>query len=102
MLSASQNQGALLVALAELPERERVMVSLRYGAELNANEIGTALAMGADRGILVAPGDFYGPAGRLPTYAELIAAAKLGLVTLTLNEHTADSAGETPGATGAH
>jgi hypothetical protein len=38
--------------------------------------------------------NFYGPAGRLPTYAELIAAAKLGLVALTVNEHTADSAGD--------
>jgi len=30
----------LLVALAELPERDRTLVSLRYGAELNASEIG--------------------------------------------------------------
>jgi RNA polymerase sigma-70 factor, ECF subfamily len=36
---------ALLVALAELPERERTIVSLRYGAELNASEIGAAVGL---------------------------------------------------------
>jgi RNA polymerase sigma-B factor len=31
------------VALAELPEREREVVTLRYGADLNASEIGAAV-----------------------------------------------------------
>jgi RNA polymerase sigma factor (sigma-70 family) len=33
------------VALAELPERERAIVSLRYGAELNASEIAAAVGI---------------------------------------------------------
>lgn len=37
---------------------------------------------------------FYGPRGRLPTYAELIAAAKQGLISLVIGEHTADTAGD--------
>ncbi len=36
---------ALLVALSELPERERTIVSLRYGAELNATEIATVVGL---------------------------------------------------------
>ena len=36
---------ALLIALAELPERERTIVSLRYGADLNASEIGAAVGV---------------------------------------------------------
>lgn len=42
-LDRARRRGALLIALAELPERERVIVSLRYGAELNASEIGAAV-----------------------------------------------------------
>ena len=44
-LDHAQQRRALLIALAELPERERVIVSLRYGAELNASEIGTSLGI---------------------------------------------------------
>ena len=44
-LDRAQQRRALLVALAELPERERVIVSLRYGAELNASEIGISLGI---------------------------------------------------------
>ena len=35
----ARQRRALLIALNELPERERAIVSLRYGAELNASEI---------------------------------------------------------------
>ena len=42
-LDRARQRHALLTALAELPERERTIVSLRYGAELNASEIGTAV-----------------------------------------------------------
>ncbi len=41
----ARRRRALLIALAELPERERLMVSLRYGAELNASEIGAAVGI---------------------------------------------------------
>jgi len=44
-LDRAQRRRALLIALAELPERERVIVSLRYGTELNASEIGTAVGI---------------------------------------------------------
>jgi RNA polymerase sigma-70 factor (ECF subfamily) len=44
-LDLARRRRALLVALAELPERERVIVSLRYGAELNASEIGVSLGV---------------------------------------------------------
>ena len=44
-LDRARQRRALLIALAELPERERVIVSLRYGAELNASEIGTAVGI---------------------------------------------------------
>ena len=40
-LDRARQRRALLIALAELPERERMVVSLRYGADLNASEIGT-------------------------------------------------------------
>lgn len=40
-LDRARQRHALLVALGELPERERAIVSLRYGAELNATEIAT-------------------------------------------------------------
>ena len=40
-LDRARRRRALLIALAELPERERLIVSLRYGAELNSNDIGT-------------------------------------------------------------
>ena len=45
-LDRARERRALLIALAELPERERTIVSLRYGAELNASEI--AAAVGAE------------------------------------------------------
>jgi RNA polymerase sigma-70 factor (ECF subfamily) len=38
-LDRARQRHALLIALGELPERERAIVSLRYGAELNASEI---------------------------------------------------------------
>jgi RNA polymerase sigma-70 factor, ECF subfamily len=44
-LDRVRRRRALLTALAELPERERAIVSLRYGAELNASEIGAAIGM---------------------------------------------------------
>jgi RNA polymerase sigma-70 factor, ECF subfamily len=46
-LDRSRRRRALLVALAELPEREREIVSLRYGAELNASEIGATVGIEA-------------------------------------------------------
>jgi RNA polymerase sigma-70 factor, ECF subfamily len=42
-LDRARRRRALLLALAELPERERAIVSLRYGAELDASEIGATL-----------------------------------------------------------
>jgi RNA polymerase sigma-70 factor (ECF subfamily) len=42
-LDRARQRRALLRALAELPERERAIVSLRYGAELTASDIGAAL-----------------------------------------------------------
>jgi RNA polymerase sigma-70 factor (ECF subfamily) len=44
-LERARQRRALLTALAELPERERTIVSLRYGAELDATDIGTAIGM---------------------------------------------------------
>jgi RNA polymerase sigma-70 factor, ECF subfamily len=38
-LDRARQRRALLIALGELPGRERAIVSLRYGAELNASEI---------------------------------------------------------------
>lgn len=42
-IDRARQRRALLRALAELPERERRIVSLRYGAGLNASEIGMML-----------------------------------------------------------
>jgi len=42
-LDRARERRALLIALAELPERERTIVGLRYGAELNASEIATTI-----------------------------------------------------------
>ena len=42
-LDRARQRRALLIALGELPERERAIVSLRYGAELNATEIAAAV-----------------------------------------------------------
>ncbi len=44
-LDRARERRALLIALAELSERERSIVSLRYGAELNATEIGATLGI---------------------------------------------------------
>jgi RNA polymerase sigma-70 factor (ECF subfamily) len=44
-LDRARQRRALLIALAELPERERLIVSLRYGAELNGGEIGAAVGI---------------------------------------------------------
>jgi RNA polymerase sigma-70 factor, ECF subfamily len=44
-LDLARQRRALLIALAELPERERVIVSLRYGAELNASDIGATVGL---------------------------------------------------------
>jgi RNA polymerase sigma-70 factor (ECF subfamily) len=44
-LDRARQRRALLIALAELPERDRVIVSLRYGAELNASEIGATVGV---------------------------------------------------------
>jgi RNA polymerase sigma factor (sigma-70 family) len=44
-LDRARQRRSLLVALGELPERERTLVSLRYGAELNASEIATIVGL---------------------------------------------------------
>jgi RNA polymerase sigma-70 factor (ECF subfamily) len=44
-LDRSRQRRALLTALGELSERERAIVSLRYGADLNASEISAALGL---------------------------------------------------------
>jgi RNA polymerase sigma-70 factor (ECF subfamily) len=44
-LDRARRRRALLIALAELPDRDRAVVSLRYGADLNASEIGDAVGM---------------------------------------------------------
>jgi RNA polymerase sigma-70 factor, ECF subfamily len=44
-LDRARQRRALLIALAELTERERAIVSLRYGAELNASEIAATLGI---------------------------------------------------------
>ena len=46
-LDRARQRRALLIALGELPERERAIVSLRYGAELNASEIAAAVGIEA-------------------------------------------------------
>ena len=46
-LDRARERRTLLIALAELPERERTIVSLRYGAELNASEIATIVGIEA-------------------------------------------------------
>lgn len=44
-LDRARQKRALLVALSEVPERDRTIVSLRYGAELNATEIATVVGL---------------------------------------------------------
>ena len=44
-LDRRREQRALLIALAELPERERTILSLRYGADLNASDISAAVGI---------------------------------------------------------
>lgn len=44
-LDRARQRRALLVALGELPDRERAIVSLRYGAGLNASEIAATAGM---------------------------------------------------------
>ena len=46
-LDRDRQRRALLVALAELPDREREVITLRYGADLNASEIGAAVGAGS-------------------------------------------------------
>jgi len=46
-IDRARQRRALLIALGELPERERAIVSLRYGAELNASEIAAAVGIEA-------------------------------------------------------
>jgi RNA polymerase sigma-70 factor (ECF subfamily) len=46
-IDVARRRRALLEALAELADRERMLVSLRYGAELNAKEIGALTGIGA-------------------------------------------------------
>jgi len=46
-IDRARQRRALLLALAELPERDRAIVSLRYGAELDASEIAVALGLQA-------------------------------------------------------
>lgn len=46
-LDRTRQKRALLQAVAELPDRERAIVSLRYGAELNASDISAALGLEA-------------------------------------------------------
>src|SRR5690606_12279972 len=45
-IDVAKRRRALLDALAELPDRERMLVSLRYGAELTAKEIGALTGIG--------------------------------------------------------
>ena len=45
-LDLARRKAALLEALGELEPREREIVSLRYGAELSAAEVGAALVLG--------------------------------------------------------
>ena len=47
VLDSARRRRALVAALAELSERERTIVSMRYGADLNATEIAEALGLGA-------------------------------------------------------
>jgi RNA polymerase sigma-70 factor, ECF subfamily len=44
-LDLARQRRALLVALAELPVRDRELLSLRYGADLNASEIATTVGL---------------------------------------------------------
>jgi RNA polymerase sigma factor (sigma-70 family) len=44
-LDRARQRRALLMALSELTDREREIVSLRYGAELNATEIAAAIGI---------------------------------------------------------
>jgi RNA polymerase sigma-70 factor (ECF subfamily) len=44
-LDRARRRHALLVALAELSDREREIVSLRYAADLNATEIGASVGL---------------------------------------------------------
>jgi RNA polymerase sigma-70 factor (ECF subfamily) len=44
-MDRARERRALLVALAELPARERLIVSLRYGAELNASEVAATVGL---------------------------------------------------------
>jgi RNA polymerase sigma-70 factor (ECF subfamily) len=44
-LDRARRRRALLIALAELPQRERMIVSLRYGAELTATDIGATVGI---------------------------------------------------------
>ncbi len=44
-LDRARQRRALLIALGELAERERAIVSLRYGAELNASEIAATVGL---------------------------------------------------------
>jgi RNA polymerase sigma-B factor len=46
-LDRVRRRRALLTALAELAERERVIVTLRYGGELTAREIGAIVGLEA-------------------------------------------------------
>jgi len=46
-LDRARQRRALLIALAELPQRDREIVSLRYGADLNASDIAAAVGIGA-------------------------------------------------------
>lgn len=44
-LDRARRRRVLLAALAELPDKERAVVCLRYGAELNATDIGVTIGM---------------------------------------------------------
>ena len=44
-LDRARQRRALLIALGELSDRERMIVSLRYGAELNATEIAATIGI---------------------------------------------------------
>jgi RNA polymerase sigma-B factor len=44
-LDRARQRRALLLALAELPDRDRAIVSLRYGAELDASEIAATVGV---------------------------------------------------------
>ena len=48
-LADSDQRDALIAAITELPEREQMVIQLYYVEELNLEEIGQVLGVGAER-----------------------------------------------------